>query len=159
MEKAKSYDLFLTHAWRFHDDWVRFLELMDNIPGIAWRNFSLPWHDPAMTPDTEAGSRFIRNFLESQIIPVQGVILLAGVYEVKSNRRWLDTEIEMARKHNKPIIGIPAIGKETIPIEVSSLCDAVGGWDGEKLIGIIDNCLASTIHSALVQHATGTSAA
>lgn len=139
MEKAKSYDLFLTHAWRFHDDWVRFSEFMDNIPGVAWRNFSLPWHDPAMTPDTEAGSRFIRNFLESQIIPVQGVILLAGVYEVKSNRRWLDTEIEIARRRNKPIIGITAIGKETMSEEVSSLCDATSEWDGAKIIATLDD--------------------
>lgn len=139
MEKAKSYDLFLTHAWRFHDDWMRFSELMDNIPGVVWRNFSLPWHDPAMTPDTEAGSRFIHNFLESQIIPVQGVILLAGVYEVKSTRRWLDMEIEIARKRNIPIIGIPAIGKETMPEEVSSLCDATGEWDGTKIIATLDD--------------------
>lgn len=160
MEKTKSYDLFLTHAWRFHDDWVRFSELMDNIPGVAWRNFSLPWHDPAMTPDTEAGGRFIRNFLESQIIPVQGVILLAGVYEVKSNRRWLDMEIEIARKHNKPIIGIPAVGKAAMPEEISLFCDAVGEWDGEKLIAIIDDRLASLTSATMgtVQYVPSVSA-
>ena len=134
----KSYDLFLTHAWRFHDDWTRFSEFMDKAPGLTWRNFSLPWHDPAMDPNTEVGGRFIRDFLESQIIPVHSVVLLAGVYEIKSARRWLDMEVEMARKHNKPIIGVPAIGKEIVPDEVSVLCDANSEWDVAQLIATID---------------------
>ena len=139
MEKLKYYDIFLTHAWRFHDDWTKFSELIDNTtPEIAWRNFSLPWHDPAMNANTEVGGRFIRGFLESQIIPVHAVVLLAGVYEIKSARRWFDMEIEMAQKHKKPLIGIPAIGEKTIPNEVSSLCDECCEWDAMKLLATID---------------------
>lgn len=138
MEKLKYYDIFLTHAWRFHDDWTKFSELIDKTPGIAWRNFSLPWHDPAMNPNTEVGGRFIRDFLESQIIPVHGVVLLTGVYEIKSARRWFDMEVEMARKHNKPLIGIPAIGEKTVPDEVSSLCDTCCEWDAMELLAAID---------------------
>ena len=134
MEKTKNYDIFITHAWRFHDDWVRFSELMNKIPSLVWRNFSLPWHDPAMSPNTEVGGRFIRDFLESQIIPVHVVVLLAGVFEIRSARRWVEMEVEMAKKHNKPIIGIPAFNKETVPTEVSELCDAIGGWDAAQLI-------------------------
>ena len=142
MKETRTYDIFITHAWRFHDDWNRFSELMDKRPGLAWRNFSLPWHDPAMDPNTEVGGRFIRSFLESQIIPVHLVVLLAGVYEIRSARRWLAMEVEMARKHNKPIIGMPAIGKDTVPEEVSVLCDVVGSWDGERVIAAMDEVRA-----------------
>ena len=142
MKNKKGYDLFLTHAWRFHEDWTRFSELMDKVPDVAWRNFSLPWHDPATEPNTEVGGRFIRDFLERQIIPVHCVVLLAGVYEIKSARRWLDMEVNMARKHNKPIIGIPAIGKQTVPEEVRVLCDAISGWNGAQLITAIDDVRA-----------------
>jgi len=142
MEKLKSYDIFLTHAWRFHDDWSKFSELMDNTPGIVWRNFSLPWHDPAMHANTEVGGRFIRNFLESQIIPVHSVILLTGVYAINSARRWFDMEVEMARKHNKPLIGIPAIGEKVIPDEVKNLCDACCEWDAKQLLATIDQVRA-----------------
>lgn len=138
MEKLKCYDIFLTHAWRYHDDWIRFSELMDKTPGIAWRNFSLPWHDPAMSANTEVGGRFIRDFLEGQIIPVHSVVLLTGVYAINSARRWFDMEVEMARKHNKPLIGIPAIGEKTVPGEVSRLCDACCEWDGMQLLATID---------------------
>jgi hypothetical protein len=138
MKPLKSYDIFLTHAWRFHDDWTKFSRLMDNTPGIVWRNFSLPWHDPAMNANTEVGGHFIRNFLESQIIPVHSVVLLSGVYAINSARRWFDMEVEMARKHNKPLLGIPAFGEKTVPDEVSSLCDACCGWDAVQLLATID---------------------
>lgn len=138
MDKAKNLDIFMTHAWRFHADWTQFSELMDKMPGLAWRNFSLPWHDPAMDPNTDVGGRFIREFLESQIIPAHVVVLLAGVYEIRSARRWFDMEVEMARKHNKPILGLPAIGKETLPEEVRELCDAESDWNGARIIATID---------------------
>jgi len=142
MEKLKNYDIFLTHAWRFHDDWSKFSELMDKTPGIGWRNFSLPWHDPAMNANTEVGGRFIRDFLESQIIPVHCVVLLAGVYAINSARHWFDMEVEMARKHNKPLIGIPAIGEKVVPDEVKSLCDACCEWDAMQLLVTIDRVRA-----------------
>lgn len=138
METKIRYDIFITHAWRFHDEWTKFSELLDTMPGLAWRNFSLPWHDPAMSPNTEVGGRFIRSFLESQILPVHVVILLAGVYEIRSARRWVEMEVEMARRHHKPIVGIPAINKDAVPDEVRAMCDAISGWeDGTKLLATI----------------------
>jgi hypothetical protein len=133
------YDLFITHAWRYHEDWSKISEMLDSLPGLKWRNFSLPWHDPAMDPNSEVGGKFIRSFLETQIIPVHGVVLLAGVYKINSAKRWLEMEVEMARKYNKPIIGLPSIGEATVPQEVKSLCDASVGWDAAALIAALDD--------------------
>lgn len=138
MASYKNYDLFVTHAWRFHEDWTRLTELMDQVPGLLWRNFSLPWHDPAISPNTEAGGRFIRSSLESQIIPAHVVVLLAGVYEIRSARQWVDMEIEIAKKRNKPIIALPPINKDSIPDELVALCDTSSTWDGVRLIASID---------------------
>jgi hypothetical protein len=143
----KIYDLFLTHAWRYHDDWIRFSEMLDRLPGLVWRNFSLPWHDPAMDPNSEVGSKFVCDSLEVQIIPVHGVVMLAGVYAVKSARRWLDLEVEMARKHNKPIIGVPAVGRTQVPEEVQALCDATVNWDAAELIAALDEIRAAPKYS------------
>ena len=138
MEKARQYDLFLSHAWRFHDDWNQLAERLDKAQGLSWRNFSLPWHDPAMNANTPVGGKFIRQFLESQIKPVHCVVFLAGVYEIKSARTWLDMEVEMARKHHKPIIAVPAIGKDSVPDEVSALCDAATSWDTMAFLATLD---------------------
>lgn len=139
MTTGKMYDLFITHAWRYHEDWTQISEMLDKVPGLAWRNFSVPWHDPAMDPNSGVGGKFIRHFLETQIIPAHGVILLAGVYAVKSARRWLDMEVEMARKHRKPIIGIPAIGAEIVHEDVAALCDKCVGWDAAAVIATLDD--------------------
>ncbi len=67
-------------------------------------------------------------------MPAHVVILLVGVFEIRSARRWVDMEVAMAKKHNKPIIGIPAINKAIVPPEVSEVCDGISGWDGEQII-------------------------
>jgi len=138
MEKLRTYDLFMTHAWRFHDDWTNFGKLLDDNTGGSWRNFSLPWHDPAMSANTEVGGQFIRDFLEKQIIPVHCVVLLTGVYEIKSARRWFDMEVEFAKKHHKPLIGIPSIGQNDVSDEVSLLCDECSEWNAVKFLAAID---------------------
>jgi len=138
----KNYDLFVTHAWRYHQDWTAFCTLLDNTPGLIWRNFSLPWHDPAMSPNSTVGSMFIRDVLKSQIVPVHGVIFLAGVYGIKSAQAWLDLEIEVARDHNKPVIAIPPMGEITVPHDMPSFCDASAGWCGEEVIAALDHARA-----------------
>jgi len=105
----RTYDIFVTHAWRYHDEWTRFGAMLDALPGLSWRNFSVPWHDPAVDPNTPLGRRLILQWLEGQIAPVHACVFLFGVYAVKSNRRWLDLELEFARSHGKPLIGLPAL--------------------------------------------------
>lgn len=134
----KIYDIFITHAWRYHDDWTRMGEMLDTCAGLKWRNFSVPWHDPAMDANTEIGGKFIRNWLESQIIPVCGVILLNSVYETNSSRKWIDFEIEMARKHGKPIFAVPTYGETSVLPEVSKLSDEVVQWDCRAIINAIN---------------------
>jgi len=123
-------DVFITHAWRYHDDWNRSAEILDNVAGFKWRNFSVPWYDPAMDPNTAVGGEFVRNWLESQILPCHAVLFLDSVYAVKSAKKWLDLELEMARAAGKPVIGLPAFGAYGIDIATASLVDGVVSWDG-----------------------------
>lgn len=139
---GRVYDLFITHAWRYHDDWTRMGELLDHMPGLSWRNFSVPWYDPAMDPNTELGGRFVRRWLEQQIVPVCGVILLSSVYSSKSARKWVELEIELARKHQKPIVGVPAYGEEITSPEALSRVDVACPWDAQQILAVFDAQLA-----------------
>lgn len=130
----KNYDIFITHAWRNHEDWVRMGELLDNCVEINWRNFSVPWHDPAMTPNSEIGHKYIMNCLENQIIPVHGFILLTGLYAVKSCQKWLDIEIQMARKHKKPVVKVPPFGKDSVPEKMSMLYGQSASWNASEIV-------------------------
>jgi len=132
-----TYDIFITHAWRYHDDWTRVGALLDRCAGLSWRNFSVPWYDPAMDPNTEIGARFIRRWLESQIIPVAVVVFLGSVYAVKSARKWLEMEVEMARRHNKPILGMPSFGETQLSSEAKALVDATSLWTEDAIAAAI----------------------
>lgn len=132
------YDLFITHAWRYHDDWTRLTDLLDQFLDRAWRNFSVPWYDPALDPNTEVGKRLVHHWLEQQIIPSCGVILLSGVHENKSARKWVEIEAEMARRHKKRIIGLPAFGAVSMSPEAAAFVDAVCPWDPAQLISALE---------------------
>jgi len=125
-----TYDVFVTHAWRYHDDWNRAADILDGVAGFKWRNFSVPWYDPAMDPNTAVGGKFVRDWLESQILPSHVVLFLDSVYAVKSARKWLDTELEMARAARKPVIALPASGAAGVDLKVLTMADAVVPWDG-----------------------------
>jgi MTH538 TIR-like domain (DUF1863) len=133
-----TYDIFITHAWRYHDDWTRVGSVLDGCAGFSWRNFSVPWYDPAMDPNTEIGARFIRRWLESQIIPVAVVVFLGSVYAVKSARKWLEMEVEMARRHGKPVLGLPSFGETELAAEARTLVDATSAWTGEAITAAIE---------------------
>lgn len=141
----KLYDIFITHAWRYHDDWTRMADMLDGCESIKWRNFSVPWHDPAMDANTEVGGKFIRDWLEAQIIPVTGVILLNSVYETVSSRKWLDLEIEMARKHNKTILAVPNYGLNSVLPAVLAKSDVVVPWECLPIIAALDRCERKTL--------------
>lgn len=128
------YDIFITHAWRYHDDWMRLSNLFDAEKSIKWRNFSVPWYDPALDPNTELGAKAIRNWIDGQIRPVIGTVLLDGVYAVKSTRVWLELEIELSRYHRKPVVAVPAYGTSTISSEAAALADAAVEWDALQIV-------------------------
>jgi hypothetical protein len=138
------YDIFITHAWRYHDDWVRLSNLLDAEKSIKWRNFSVPWYDPALDPNTELGARAVRGWLEGQIRPVKATVLLDGVYAIKSARKWIDLEIELSRLHGKPVIAVPAPGKDSISADSEALADGVAGWNARDIIEAIEKAVRAT---------------
>jgi hypothetical protein len=140
----RTRDLFICHAWRYHDDWNRLSGMLDAYDPYAWRNFSLPWFDPALNPATDSGGAILRWGLESQIIPVHAVILLSSVCAQQASRKWIDFEIEMARKHSKPILALPVWGETLVPQHVASQADLCPGWDVERLLALVDGLVTGT---------------
>lgn len=138
MIHRKTYDLFITHAWRYHDDWKRLVDLLNAHDVRAWRNFSLPWYDPALDPRTEAGGKVVRWNLETQIIPVRAVVLLSSLLSEPGTRKWLDFELETARLHGKPVIAVPAWGESDVAPEAAEAADAVADWDPAALLAAVE---------------------
>lgn len=138
MIKTKTYDLFISHAWRYHDDWKRLVDVLNAHAMHGWRNFSLPWYDPALDPRTEKGGQIVRWNLETQIMPAHAVVLLASVLSEPGTRKWLDFEVEMARKHGKLIIGLPPWGKDDVSDEVKERVNEVVSWNAAAIFAAVD---------------------
>ncbi len=146
MNTTTTYDIFITHAWRYHDDWVKLSNLFDAEKSIKWRNFSVPWYDPALDPNTDLGARAVRAWIDGQIRPVVGVVLLDSVYKVKSARKWLDLEVELAHAHKKPVVAMPAHSATEVSEEAAAAADAVVGWDVGDIIATFERLQAFQAH-------------
>lgn len=138
MSTTRTYDLFISHAWRYHDDWNRLVELIDSDKSVSWRNFSVPWYDPALDVRSEYGGKIVRRTLETQIIPAMAVILLGSVFQSKSAKKWIDIQLEMARQYRKHIIAVPAWGVESASEELAATAHEVVGWNVGALLAAVD---------------------
>lgn len=143
MSSQRTYDLFISHAWRHHEDWTRLVEMIDADPSVSWRNFSVPWYDPAWDVRTANGGAVVRRTLETQIIPAMAVILLGSVFYSKSAKKWIDMQLEMARRHQKRIVALPPWGKETAGDELTAAADRVSEWNVTALLQAVDETIAN----------------
>lgn len=135
MPGLKTYDLFISHAWRYNDDYYRLEKLLNNAPYFSWRNYSVPEHDPKVDPDTETGKRVLLIGLENQIRPVNCVLILAGMYAHYSY--WINKEIELAQSYNKPIIGIYPWGQVNAPRVITNVANEMVGWNTITIVSAI----------------------
>ena len=103
MKIQGNLDIFISHAWRNHDEWLQVVKIINSIEDLDWRNFSVPWHDPALKPATEMGYDLITRLLKTQIIPCQICFIISELYKLKGNRQWLDLSIEYAKEFKIPI--------------------------------------------------------
>lgn len=131
MPSLKTYDLFISHAWRADDDYDRLVNLLQAAPLFKWRNYSVPQHDPL---DANNAQR-LGEALDRQIRPVNAVLIISGMYV--NYRDWIQYEIEVAEHYKKPIVGIRPWGAERIPVAVQQVADEMVGWNTASIVRAI----------------------
>lgn len=48
MPELKTYDLFISHAWKYGDEYCNLIYLLDKAPCFSYRNYSPP---PSRSPE------------------------------------------------------------------------------------------------------------
>lgn len=127
MPTLKTYDVFISHAWKYSDDYYRIVEFLNNAPNFKWRNYSVPQHDPKDGDLEEA--------LKQQIRPVNIVIILAGMYTNYSD--WIEFEMDFSDLISKPMIGVKPWGAQRIPKEVQDRVEEMVGWNTSSIVSAI----------------------
>lgn len=131
MPSLKTYDLFISHAWTYNDEYYRLIGLMNAASNFKYRNYSVPEHDPL---GTRTGQQ-LWQALERQIRPVNCVLVLAGMYA--NHRDWMKAEIEIAQNFSKPIVGIKPRGQQRTPVEVQNDAKTMVGWTTASIVQAI----------------------
>jgi len=135
MPELKTYDLFISHAWRYNADYYRLEELLQKASYFKWRNYSVPEHDPLIDPDSYTGRSKLAPLIDKQIKPVNCVIILGGMYAAYSE--WIQKEIKIAESYNKPILGIYPWGQLNMPSAVKNSAIELVGWNTATIVDAI----------------------
>jgi hypothetical protein len=130
MPTLKTYDLFLSHVWRKieNSEYYRLEALLNEASYFAWRNYSVPEHDPLGTQTDKE----LREALDRQIRPVNCFLIISGMYV--NYRKWLQVELDIAKSYGKPIVGIVPRGQERTPAEVRDAAKEMVAWNTDSIV-------------------------
>jgi hypothetical protein len=130
-----THNLFISHSWGYSDAYEKVIGLLDNQTsprGFNYKNYSVPKDDPI---HNAASDKALRAAIEAQMKPCSCVVILAGVYATHS--KWINIEIEMAKKFGKRIIAIEPWAAEKTSTVVKNSAYAVVKWNGASIVGAI----------------------
>lgn len=132
MEKHTTYDLFISHAWQYVEEYNQLVEMLNNKPNFYWRNYSFPEYDTVINPNSKAGKKRLAEELDGQIIHAHAVIILADLYAEEND--WLKVEIEIAEKYKKPILVVKSSRKESTAAVLSYAAHELVNWDINSIV-------------------------
>lgn len=126
-----EYRLFISHSWTYSDAYDKLIGLLSN-QNLTYYNHSIPKNDPV---HTNGSNKQLTDAIDAKIKGVSCVIILAGVYS--SYSKWIDKEIQIAIKYNKPIIAIEPWGSERTSQKVKSNANKIVKWQGSSVANAI----------------------
>jgi hypothetical protein len=128
----QTYHLFISHSWNYSDKHDRLVELLTEHPTFTFRNFSVPPHNPIVGAEND---RQLELAIENKIRPCSAVLIMAGMYATYS--KWINKEIEIAKRLGKVIIAIKPFGAERISMVVRDAADAECAWNTNSIVAAI----------------------
>jgi hypothetical protein len=96
---------------------------------FSWTNLSVPEHHPLA--DVEELERELNN----QMRPAHIFVIIGGMYV--SHRRWIQYEINFARRIGRPILGVRPHASIAMPIIIQKAATEVVGWNSNSLLSAI----------------------
>lgn len=127
----KTYDIFISHAWKYNNQYYNLEKMLEEHKYFRFRNYSVPEHDPL---DFNSVKELV-NQLDEQIRQSTVVLVIGGMY--CNYRKWIQKEIEIAKKYNKPIILVTPYGANRIPTMVEINATKTIKWNSDSIINAI----------------------
>lgn len=125
------YRIFISHSWAYSEAYDKVEEFLRN-EGVSFYNHSVPKDDPVHTNGTD---KELYDKIEAKVRGCSCVIILAGVYATYS--RWINKEIEIAKKYNKPIIAVEPFASEKTSKVVRDAATVIVGWRASSIANAV----------------------
>lgn len=135
MPSLRNYDIFVSHAWQYNQDYYNLIGLLNAAPNFQFRNYSVPTHDPLVNPGTPVGQKKLADLLDMQIRPTQCLLVIAGMYA--NHKYWIDKEMAIAESYGKPMIGLIPWGQQRVPIGVQERCHEMAHWSTVSIVDAV----------------------
>lgn len=131
LPREADYNLFISHAWDYSNEYQRLCSLLNDAEDFSWRNYSVPETDPKEV-ETDAE---LTEALVDQIRPASAVVLSAGMYS--AYRNWIQKEIRIADEMGKPIIAVKPHGNTQWPRVVENSSAKKVNWNSASVVSAI----------------------
>ena len=128
----RTHNLFISHSWNYSDAYEKLLGLLDDRGFFNYKNYSVPKDDPIHNAPNDT---LLAKAIENQIVMASSVLILAGVYS--SYSKWIDKEIEIAKRLQKTIIAIEPWGSERTSQKVKDNADLIVKWQADSIVEAI----------------------
>ncbi|MEB0147026.1 TIR domain-containing protein [Pseudomonas sp. CCC2.2] len=127
-----THHLFISHSWNYSDAHDNLVRLLKAQPGFDFKNYSVPPQNPIVGARTD---KELEEAIENKIRPCSAVLIMAGMYSTYS--KWINKEIEIAKRMGKVIIAIKPFGAERISTVVREAADAECAWNTSSIVNAI----------------------
>ena len=131
MPALKTYRLFISHAWKYKDDYDRLTRLLNEAKRFKWQDYSVPIFDPINAKDDAQ----LRAELNNHISRAQVILIISGMYV--NYREWIQYEIDVSKDYHKPIIGIEPRGSRRVPVDVRAVAATMVKWNTNSIVKAI----------------------
>ncbi|MBQ3750229.1 MAG: TIR domain-containing protein [Bacteroidales bacterium] len=121
------YRIFISHSWSYSEQYDKIEEFLKQ-ERIPYYNHSVPKDDPIHTNGTDAQ---LEAAIDAKVKGCSCVIILAGVYATYS--KWINKEIKIAKKYDKPIIAVEYWGSERTSSVVKNAADVIVKWQAKSV--------------------------
>src|SRR5690606_33953985 len=131
MSEKNPIRIFVTHAFRAHDDYLRVFEYLEAAANFFYLNTSVPDRVPAT-----GGKEALRDELRNQIKAAEVVLVTSSLF--LDNRDWVTYQMDAAQAMNVPLIALePFGGIGKIPAEVEKRAAEIVGWNERSIVDAV----------------------
>lgn len=127
-----THNLFISHSWKYGNQYDNLITLLQNRPFFSFKNHSVPESNPITGARTD---KQLEQAIENKVRSSSVVVIMTGVYSTYS--KWINKEIMIAKRLGKPILAVKPYGSINMSTTVREAADEICNWSTESVVSAI----------------------